>query len=146
MTWHVHLVPEVALDLRDGRTVTVSAPVMSHEWQLPDGRTVGVGDGDPDPPPSDETSAVRVTGPYLIVAVTQESGQAPVLVARVVLSGGEELPQPRAATTDLRAVQGALREAIELTVGSRMTGTPPAVGYPRASWSAHERTWLTVSR
>lgn len=146
MTWHVHLAPAVALDLRDGRTITVASPVASHDWQIPSGRTVGVGDGDPEPPPGDESVAVRVTGPYLIVSVSREGGPAPRLVARVVLAGDDALPQPRAVATDLGAVQGALREAIELTVGSRMTGSPPAVGYPLASWSAHERIWLTIGR
>ena len=78
------------------------------------------------------------------LAGEEEAGQPPTLVARVVLTGSDELPQPRAAAIDPRAVQGALREAIELAVGSRMTGASPAVGYPLASWSAHERIWLTT--
>jgi hypothetical protein len=146
MTWHVHLTPEVALDLHDGRTVAVAAPQASHDWQVAGGRTVSVADGDPDPPPGDEAIAVRVTGPYLTVVVAEQGDAGPVLAARVVLTDEDALPQPRAAATDLRAVQGALREAIELTVGSRMAGPPPTAGYPRASWSAHERIWLTISR
>lgn len=144
MTWHVHLAPVVELDLRDGRTVTVAAPAASHDWQVAGGRTVGVGEGDPDPAPGEATVAVRVTGPYLAVAVGEEGGRGPTLVARVVLLGDEELPQPRAVATDPRAVQGALREAIELTVGSRMTSPPPTVAYQLPSWRAHERTWLTI--
>lgn len=146
MTWHVHLVPEVALDLRDGRTVAVAAPAASHDWQIASGRSVGVGDGDPDPPPGDEAVAVRVTGPYLTLVVDEDGASAPQLVARVVLTGDDELPRPRALATDLRAVQGALREAVELTVGSRMSGPSPAVGYPLASWGAHERIWLAIGR
>ena len=46
MTWHVHLAPKVALDLQDGRSVTVAAPLASHEWHLAGGRVVGIGDGD----------------------------------------------------------------------------------------------------
>ena len=146
MTWHIHLAPDVALDLRDGRTVSVAAPAASHDWQIPGGRTVGIGDGDPEPPPGDEAVAVRVTGPYCIVAVSLDVGQSPLLVARVIVAEDDALPQPRATATDARAVQGALREAIELTVGSRMTGSPPAVGYPLTSWSGHERIWLTIGR
>ena len=146
MTWHVHLAPDVALDLRDGRTVTVSPPPPSHQWQMSGGRVVGVGEGDPDPAPGEEATTVRVTGPYLLVTVQQATDQPPVLVARVVVTEGEEPPQPRAVATDLRAVSGALREAIELAIGSRMLGAPPAVGYPRASWSGHERSWLTIGR
>ena len=146
MTWHVHLAPEVALDLRDGRTVAVVAPDATHEWHVAGGRIVSVGDGDPDPPPGDETVTVRVTGPYLTVAVAGEPDKSSQLVARVVLAGDDELPSPRAVATDLRAVQGALREAIELAVGSRMAGPSPTAGYPPASWRAHERTWLTIGR
>ena len=146
MTWHVHLAPVVGLDLRDGRTVTVAAPAASHDWQVAGGRTVGIGEGDPEPAPGEEAVAVRVTGPYLAVAIAEESGRGLMLVARVVLLGDEELPQPRAAATDLRAVQGALREAIELCVGSRMTGPPPTVAYQLPSWRAHERTWLAINR
>ena len=146
MTWHVHLAPEVGLDLRDGRTVNVAAPMASHNWQLAGGRIISVGDGDPDPPPGDEALAVRVSGPYLTVAIGENGGAAPSLVARVVQTGDDELPQPRAAATDLRAVQGALREAIELTVGSRMTGASPTAGYPLASWHGHERIWLAIGR
>ena len=145
MTWHIHLVPEVALDLRDGRTVTVAPPAVTHEWQVAGGRTVSVGEGEPEPTPGDEAVAVRVTGPYLTVAVADEGG-APLLAARVVPAGDEELPRPRALATDPRAVQGALREAIELTIGSRMTGPSPTAGYPLGSWRAHERIWLSIGR
>ena len=146
MTWHVHLVPEVALDLADGRTVTVQAPEPSHEWQLPSDRTAVVGDGDPEPAPGPETVTIRVTGPYLLVAVSRNAEDAMILSAQVVQASGDELPRPRAAATNPRAVQGALRQGIELAVGSRMAGSPPAVGYPQASWRSHERTWLTVRR
>ena len=146
MAWHVHLTPEIALDLKDGRTVSVAAPLASHEWHLPGGRTVGVGDGDPEPPPSDETVALRITGPYLVVAVSRPVGKLPEMTARVMTVGDEALPQPRAATTDIRAMQAALREAVELAVGSRMLGAPPAVGYRRSSWDGHERVWLTMGR
>jgi hypothetical protein len=146
MTWHVHLAPEVGLDLRDGRTVNVAIPAASHEWQVPGGRTVAVSEGDPVPAPADETVSVRVTGPYLVVSASQEGGGSPLLVARVVQASGDDLPQPRAKSADLRAARAALREAIELTIGSRMTGSPPAVGYPIASWTGHDRTWLTVRR
>jgi hypothetical protein len=143
MIWHVHLAPEVALDLRDGRTVTVGPPLPSHEWSLPGGRTVAVGEGDPEPGPTAETVAVRVTGPYVVVTVEDASGESPLLVASV-MGGGDELPQPRAAATDARAVQAALREAIELAIGSRMSGSPPALGYGPAGWAGHERIWLTI--
>jgi hypothetical protein len=146
MTWHVHLVPAVALDLRDGRTVTVAPPAATHEWQVAGGRAISVGEGDPEPAPGEEAVAVRVTGPYLTVMVGNEDGEAPVLVARVVPAGDEELPRPRAVATDPRAIQGALREAMELTVGSRMGGTAPTAGYPLGSWRAHERIWLAIGR
>jgi hypothetical protein len=145
MTWHVHLVPEVSLDLVDGRTIAAQPPEPSHEWQLPGDRIAAVGDGDPDPPPGPETVTVRVAGPYLLVAVSRDAEDAMLLIAQVVQASGDELPRPRAAATDPRAVQGSLRQAIELTVGSRMSGAPPTVGYPLASWTSHERTWLTVS-
>lgn len=145
VTWHVHLAPEVALDLQDGRSVTVAAPVPSHEWQLSGGRVVAIGEGEPDPPPTDETVGVRVTGPYLVVAVRQASGRPPELSARVMTADGDELPQSRAVATDTRAVQAALREAVEHAIGSRMLGTPPAVGYRRSSWAGHERVWLGIS-
>jgi hypothetical protein len=144
VTWHVHLAPEVALDLADGRSVAVAAPLASHEWQLPGGRVVAVGEGDPDPAPTEETVGLRVTGPYLVVAVRQAVGQAPELTARVMLADGEEMPQSRAVATDTRAVQSALRQAVAQAIGSRMLGTPPAVGYRRSSWAGHERVWLTV--
>src|SRR5262249_37557334 len=93
MSWHVHLAPAVALDLKDGRTVTVAAPPASHEWQLAGGRTVGIGDGEPDPPPTDETVNVRVTGPYLIVTVSQAGSNPPELSARVMTAGDDDLPR-----------------------------------------------------
>jgi hypothetical protein len=145
ITWHVHLAPVVALDLTDGRSVAVAPPLPSHEWQIPGGRVVEVGDGEPDPPPTEETIGLRVSGPYLVVAVRQAVGQAPELTARVMLSDGEEMPQSRAIATDTRAVQSALRQSVEQAIGSRMLGTPPAVGYRRSSWAAHERVWLTVA-
>jgi hypothetical protein len=146
MTWHVHLAPEVALDLKDGRSVPVSGPAPSHEWQLAGGRTVGIGDGDPVPPPTDETINVRATGPYLVVEVSREGDQPAILTAQVLGEAADELPRPRAAASDVRAVQGALREAVELAVGSKMLGPAPAAGYRPASWGAHERIWLTISR
>jgi hypothetical protein len=146
MSWHVHLGPRVALDLQDGRTIAVGPPAATHDWQLPNGRVVAIGEGDPEPPLGHEVTTVRVTGPYLIVVVSHEGGQPPMLVARAVQAGDEELPQPRALATDLRAVQGALRDAIELAVGSRLAGSPPTAGYPRSSWSGHERIWLAVER
>lgn len=146
MTWHVHLAPQIALDVADGRSVPVRAPTPSHAWELAGGRTVQVGDGDSDPPPSDETQNVRVTGPYLTVVVTREENQPPRLVARVMGVGHDELPQPHALANDVRAVQGALRSAIESAVGAKMLGMEPAVGYRPASWAAHERVWLTVGR
>lgn len=145
MTWHVHLAPEIALDLQDGRSVAVAAPVTSHEWQFSGGRVVSVGEGETDPPPTDDTTGLRVTGPYLVVAVRLPSGGAPELSARVMTADDEELPQTRASATDTRAVQSALREAVGHAVGSRMLGTPPAVGYRRSSWAAHERVWLSIA-
>jgi hypothetical protein len=146
MTWHVHLAPVVALDLKDGRSVPVSGPAPSHEWQLAGGRTVGIGDGDSVPPPTDETVNVRATGPDLVVEVRREGDQPAVLTAQVLGEAADELPRPRAAASDVRAVQGALREAVELAVGSKMLGPAPAAGYRPASWAAHERVWLTISR
>jgi hypothetical protein len=146
MTWHLHLAPDVALVLRDGRTITASPPAATHEWQIARDRVVGVGEGDPEPGPSGELSTIRVTGPYLTVVVQMTEDQAPTLVAQVVVSDGDTPPQPRATATDPRAITGALREAVELAVGSRLAGATPAVGYALASWSAHERTWLTIGR
>jgi hypothetical protein len=145
ITWHVHLAPEVALDLADGRSVAVAAPLSSHEWQLAGGRIVSIGEGEPDPPPTEETAGVRVTGPYLVVAVRLTDGRTPELTARVMLADGEEIPWSRAVATDTRAVRSALRQAVEHAVGSRMLGTPPAVGYRRSSWVGHERIWLTIA-
>jgi hypothetical protein len=92
---------------------------------------------------------VRVTGPYLLVVVRlRGDGQGstePRLTARVVTTG-DTLPEPRAPLSDTRAVQAALREGIELAIGSRMTDAPPALGYRLAAWTGHERTWLTISR
>jgi len=146
MTWHVHLAPAVALDLRDGRSVPVAPPRASHEWRLAGRRTVGVGEGDPDPAPTDDTVSVRVTGPYLAIAINGATGEAPALSARVMLASGDELPQPRALATDMGAVGAALREAVEQAVGSRMLGSPPAVAYRGPSWAGHERVWLSISR
>lgn len=149
MTWHVHLAPAVALDLRDGRTVPAAPPTATHEWQLTGGRLVAVGDSEIDPAPNDDTVAIRVTGPYLLVVVEEpdaaDAGAAARLAARVVTTGGG-LPEPRAALDDPRAVQAALREAVELAVASRMTDTPPALGYRPAAWRGHERTWLSIAR
>jgi hypothetical protein len=145
MTWHVHLSPEVALDLQDGRVLPVAAPVPSHAWQLAGGRTVRIGDGDPEPAPTDETLALRVTGPYLIVAASLPRDRPPELVARVVSADGDELPHQRAVAADPRSVQAALREAVEQAIGSRMLGAPPSVRYRRPSWNSHERVWLTIS-
>ncbi|MFN8636844.1 MAG: hypothetical protein U0893_23600 [Chloroflexota bacterium] len=146
MTWHVHLAPRIALDLNDGRTVPASAPEPTHAWQLPGGRTVQVSDGDPDPAPTVETTNVRVTGPYFTVSMTCEAGQEAQIVARVLGDGADDLPQPRASAHDVRAVQGALRSAVELAVSSKMLGAAPVVGYRPASWAAHERVWLTVEQ
>jgi len=145
MTWHVHLAPAVSLDLRDGRSVPVATPRASHTWQLAGGRSVAVGEGDPHPAPTDDTASIRVTGPYLAIAIDGAAGAAPHLSARVMLASGDELPRPRAPATDLRAVQAALREAVEQAVGSRMLGAPPAVAYRRPSWAGHERIWLAIS-
>jgi hypothetical protein len=145
MTWHVHLSPEVGLDLEDGRTLTVTPPVATHESQLAGGRTVRIGDGDPEPAPTDETRALRVTGPYLLISVRPGRERAPELVARVVTAEGDDLPQQRGIATDARSVQAALREAVEQAVGSRMLGVPPTVAYRPASWAGHERVWLAIS-
>jgi LPXTG-motif cell wall-anchored protein len=143
MTWHVHLAPDVALDLRDGRSVPATTPASSYGWSLPGGRTVRVGEGDPTPGPTAETVTVRIHGPYLKVAVHRGAGQAPILSAQVVgLADGS--PDLRAAPSDLRGVRAALREAIELAVGSRMLGSPPSLGYGLAAWNGHERVWLTT--
>jgi hypothetical protein len=104
-----------------------------------------VGEGETDPPPTEETVGLRVTGPYLVIAARRAAGQPPDLTARVMLADGEEMPQSRAVATDTRAVQSALRQAVEQAVGSRMLGTPPAVGYRRSSWAGHERVWLTIA-
>lgn len=146
MTWHVHLAPDVGLDLEDGRTIPVSAPTPTHEWQLAGGRTASLGDGDPSPPPSGETTNIRVTGPYVLIEVSAQDGRPPMLTARVLGEGADDLPRPRASAVDARAVQGALREAVELAVGSKMTGPAPVAGYRPSSWAAHERVWLTVGR
>ena len=146
MTWHIHLGPRIALDLNDGRTVPASAPEATHAWQLPGGRTVQLSDGDPDPAPTVETTNVRVTGPYFAVSMTCEAGQEAQIVARVLGDGADDLPQPRASAHDVRAVQGALRSAVELAVSSKMLGAAPVVGYRPASWAAHERVWLTVEQ
>jgi hypothetical protein len=143
MTWHVHLAPEVALDLRDGRSVPVAPPASLHEWRLPGGRIVGVGDGDPEPGPAAETVTIRVTGPYLVVVVQKENGHEALLTARV-MGCADGSPELRAAPSDLRAVRAALREAIELAVGTRMLGSPPTLGYGLAAWNGHERVWLTI--
>ncbi len=151
MTWHVHLAPSVALDLKDGRSVPAAPPAPSHEWRIAGGRTVGVGDGELDPPPTDDAVAVRVTGPYLVVVVEPDADgsgdgeRLPRLTARVVTTG-DALPEPRALLSDQRAVQAALREAIELAIGTRMSGTLPALGYRLTAWTGHEQTWLAVSR
>jgi hypothetical protein len=145
MTWHVHLSPEVALELQDGRVLTVVAPPSLHEWQLSGGRTVHIGDGDPEPAPTDETVTLRVTGPYLIVAASLPRGRAPELVARVVSAEGDDLPQQRAVAAEARSMQAALREAVEQAVGSRMLGVPPTVAYRPPSWASHERVWLTIA-
>jgi hypothetical protein len=145
ITWHIHLAAEVALDLQDGRSVAVAAPLASHEWQLSGGRVVGIGEGEPHPPPTDETVRLRVTGPYLVVAVRQANDRPPELSAKVMTADGDELPETRAVATDTRAAQSALRDAVEHAVGSRMLGTPPAVGYRRSSWAGHEKVWLSIA-
>jgi hypothetical protein len=102
-----------------------------------------------DPLPTDDAVAVRVTGPYLVVVVgphaDADGERRPRLTARVVTTG-DALPEPGAPLSDQRAVQAALREAIELAIGTRMSGTLPAVGYRLTAWAGHERTWLTISR
>jgi hypothetical protein len=145
MTWHVHLAPQVAVDVPDGRSVPVNPPPPSHEWQLPGGRRVGVGNGDPEPAPVTDASAVRVTGPYLQVTVHTAADQAPVLVARVEGSP-DGSPELRAALTDLKASQAVLREGVELAIATRMLGWPPTLGYGLSGWSGHERVWLTVGQ
>ena len=145
MTWHVHLAPQVAVDVPDGRSVPVNAPAPSHEWQLPGGRSVGVGSGDPEPAPAADARAIRVSGPYLQVALHAAEGQPPVLVARVEGSP-DGSPELRAVPTDLKAVQAALREAVELAIGTRMLGAPPTLGYGLGAWAGHERVWLTIGQ
>lgn len=145
MTWHVHLAPQVAVDVPDGRSVPVNPPAPSHEWQLPGGRSVGVGNGDPEPAPATDARAIRVSGPYLQVLLRAETDQPPLLAARVEGSP-DGSPELRATPTDLRAVQAALREAVELAIGARMLGTPPTLGYGPGAWAGHERVWLTIGR
>ena len=145
MTWHVHLAPQVAVDVPDGRSVPVNPPAPSHEWQLPGGRSVGVGNGDPEPAPASDARAIRVSGPYLQVLMRADADQPPLLVARVEGSP-DGSPELRATPTDLRAVQAALREAVELAIGTRMLGSPPTLGYGLGAWSGHERIWLTIGQ
>jgi hypothetical protein len=145
MTWHVHLAPAVAVDVPDGRSVPVSAPSPSHAWQMPGGRSVGVGNGDPEPAPAPDARAVRVSGPYLQISLLTEADQPPVLLARVEGSP-DGSPELRASPTDLKAAQTALREAVELAIGSRMLGAPPTLGYGLGAWHGHERVWLTIGQ
>lgn len=145
MTWHVHLAPQVAVDVPDGRSVPVNAPAPSHEWQLPGGRSVGVGNGDPEPAPASDARAIRVSGPYLQVALQAAEGQPPTLLARVEGSP-DGSPELRAVPTDIRAVQAALREAVELAIGTRMHGSPPTLGYGLGAWAGHDRVWLTIGQ
>ena len=145
MTWHVHLAPQVAVDVPDGRSVPVNAPPPSHEWQLPGGRSVGVGNGDPEPAPAADARTIRVSGPYLQVSLQAEASQPPMLFARVE-GAPDGSPQLRASPTDLRAAQAALREAVELAIGTRMLGTPPTLGYGLAAWAGHDRVWLTIGQ
>ncbi|MGE3910222.1 MAG: hypothetical protein AB7K36_12760 [Chloroflexota bacterium] len=145
MTWHVHLAPAVALDLPDGRSVPTGPPTPSHEWQLPGGRSVGVGNGDPDPAPVEDTLAVRISGPYLQVNVLTDEAGAPRLTARVEGSP-DGSPELRAPLSDVKAMQAALREGVEQAIGTRMLGTPPTLGYRPGAWHGHDRVWLTVGR
>jgi hypothetical protein len=145
MTWHVHLAPQIAVDVPDGRSVPCDPPAPSHEWQLPGGRTVRVGDGDPEPAPAPDARAVRVSGPYIQVTVQAANGRPATLVARVEGSP-DGSPELRAVATELRATQAALREAVELAIGTRMLGSPPTLGYGPAAWAGHERVWLTIER
>lgn len=143
MTWHIHLTPLVAVDLPDGRSVPVNPPAPTHEWQLSGGRRAGVGDGDPEPSPGIDAHAVRVTGPYLRVAVHRAPEQAPVLAAHVE-GCPDGSPDLRAPLTGVNVAQAALREAIELAVGTRMFGSPPTLRYGLAAWTGHERIWITI--
>ncbi|MCC7371941.1 MAG: hypothetical protein IT306_26230 [Chloroflexi bacterium] len=143
--WHVHLAAQVALDVPDGRSVPVNPPTPTHAWQFAGGRRVGVSDGDPEPAPSGETQAIRVTGPYLQVVLVSVAGQPAELVARVEGSP-DGSPEFRAAAADLRACQAALRDGVELAVGTRLHGSPPTLGYSLKAWGGHDRVWLTIGQ
>lgn len=145
MSWHVHMVLALALDLRDGRTLHLTPPAPSHEWELPHGRIVGVAEGNPEPSPPNTTLAIRVGGPYLGISLTVMPGEPAILIGTVV-GAADGSPELRASATDVEAVQGMLRQGIELAAGTRVAGSPPTLGYSLPAWSSHERVWITPER
>ncbi|MCC6174688.1 MAG: hypothetical protein IT305_05235 [Chloroflexi bacterium] len=144
MTWHVHLMPQISLDLQDGRTVPAAPPAPSHEWQLASGRCVAIASGEPQPGPTADTVAVRVDGPYLNVACRSggDSPESSTIFATVTGANGRPV-ELRTSVDRTAGLHATLAEAVAQAVGTRIGGAPPVLGYSPASWHGHERLWLT---
>ena len=139
MTWHVHLGPDIRLDLADGRAVAALPPTAGHEWSLPSGRRASVATGDPTPAPGATTAAVRVAGPHLSLVLEGAQVSLRCLDAR---GRAHELRVPRG---DLERLRSAVRQAVDMAVASKIGGGGSTLAYSSASWQAHGRSWLTVA-
>lgn len=143
MIWHIHLDPTVALDVRDGRTIPVQAPLPTHQWRLPGGQTVQVAQGGPERAPGGETVAMRITGPYVRVTLAADQDHWRSITA--ITFGDPRGPSDlRADLASWTAVEAALRQAVSLALGRRAADLRPSLGYGRAAWDSHDRTWLTA--
>jgi hypothetical protein len=145
MVWHIHVDPLVALDVRDGRTISVARPAPTHQWRLPRRTVVQVAQGGPDHPTTSEAVAMRVVGAYLRVTLNGDARGWRSVTASTHTDprGASDLTADAASWS---AVEAALRQAVGLAIGRRLDASPPALGYGRVAWDSHERIWLTASR
>jgi hypothetical protein len=144
LVWHIHLGVGVVLAVPDGRTIPILAPPDSREWRLPSGRVVRIADGGREHQISHDTVTVQVTGPYL--RVTLIAAQPGALKLTVTAFGDPRGPSELCADLqDGRAIEAALRQALDLAASSRAARPPMVLSYSRAGWEAHLHTWLDAS-
>jgi hypothetical protein len=142
--WHVHLSAVPVLAIPDGRTISLDLPPPSHDWKLPSGRRVHVADGRAEPRITHDAVSVHVTGPYVKVTLDADGPTRHTLTASAFGDprGPSEL---RADLSDPAAAEAALRQAIDLAAGSRLSGSPVVLSYSRAAWDSHARYWLEAT-
>jgi hypothetical protein len=141
MVWHVHLGAAAVLAVPDGRTIPLTPPPFTRDWQLPGGRVVRIADGGGEQQIGSDAVTVQVTGPYVRVTLLADDPGERTLT--VTAFGDPRGPSElRADLRDANITEAALRQALDLAASSRLIGSPPVLGYSRAGWDAHTRIWL----